>query len=310
MNEINDRSTYCGSPFDSSQEEPCVKANDQSGQESRSSRRSLSISSPVRVPGRSARRYAATERRGIGASTLTLTSTEMALGGRGASSRTDPSSMWAGIVKLSIGVALRRNATTTAGTGRTIVLRDGRHQRTGHGARFTGDLVRSIPSPSAPEPALTLGPTSAHDSLGRFTSNSRVGSTYTYPSTGNARPHAPSQISGGSRHAELQLRLERQQDVGERPCHDVERAQPDYAGGGELGDDELRARTGRRSDQEVEWRHHDSISVRRRLRDQRLDVDQVLQRRVRTHREERVDAVLAAHRSLGLCQRKHRQQRR
>ena len=38
----------------------------------------------------------------------------------------------------------------------------------------------------------------AYDTLGRFTSNSRVGTTFTYPNAGQPRPHAPTQISGGS----------------------------------------------------------------------------------------------------------------
>ena len=37
----------------------------------------------------------------------------------------------------------------------------------------------------------------AYDNIGRFTSNSRVGTTFTYPALGSARPHAPATISGG-----------------------------------------------------------------------------------------------------------------
>jgi len=36
-----------------------------------------------------------------------------------------------------------------------------------------------------------------YDAIGRFTANSRVGSSFNYPGVGNARPHAPTQISGG-----------------------------------------------------------------------------------------------------------------
>ncbi|MBP6702234.1 MAG: VCBS repeat-containing protein [Vicinamibacteria bacterium] len=36
-----------------------------------------------------------------------------------------------------------------------------------------------------------------YDAIGRFITNSRVGSAFNYPGVGNARPHAPTQISGG-----------------------------------------------------------------------------------------------------------------
>ena len=122
------------------------------------------MSSPLRVPGGSERRYAATDRRGPFASTLTRTSTETALGGSGASRRTDPPSMWAGIVKLSIGCGYHEDATTMAhARGTKGYWHNGRRQRTGHGAysarsfvprghrRFTAEVVRLATSPSAPE---------------------------------------------------------------------------------------------------------------------------------------------------------------
>jgi len=55
-------------------------------------------------------------------------------------------------------------------------------------------LNRMTSSTNATHP--TVNQEWAYDTLGRFTSNSRVGTTY--PNAGQPRPHAPTQISGGS----------------------------------------------------------------------------------------------------------------
>ena len=157
------------------------------------------------------------------------TSTRSMFPGKGASRRISPSSMWAGIVMDSVmALPVDEDPTLTA-------FCPTKRRRTGHESRRTAESVRSVPSPSAPERALTLGgmatavdsdvanedwtyayepdmnwltsstnglstnnQTWTYDSLGRFTSNSRVASTFTYPSTGNPRVHAPTQISGGT----------------------------------------------------------------------------------------------------------------
>ena len=102
-NDAHNGSSDLGRSLDSAHEETRIEADVQSGHELRSSRNCRSISSPDRLPGGSDSRYSATDRRAfMGWPIWTRTSTLITCEGSGASRRSDPSSMCAGIVTISI----------------------------------------------------------------------------------------------------------------------------------------------------------------------------------------------------------------
>jgi len=153
--------------------------------QSRRSRISASISSPVISPGGKDRTYAASDPLGAVGGVYTITSTRSARGGRGASRWMAPSSMWAGMGCASISGLLRDDTTATPSRRKTGLARyfvvevptpnpshvaDGQQGRgschvvgaphrngLGREVRITAEVERMPSSPSAPSGFRSLG---------------------------------------------------------------------------------------------------------------------------------------------------------